>query len=271
VRSPAEFLDDHIPGAINVPVVNDRELAEFDAKAQADLEAAELAGVAAATRNIQIQMTNELVSTGADVEYLIYSRCGGMRSRLFAAALRRRGVIFDVLPGGWRAYRRWVQRSIVRGWRPVRLRVLCGPTGSGQNRLLNALDDAGEQVVNLRSMAARHRPWKGWCAVSSRHRDSSIASVDVCASSIPPGPSGSKRSANGSAACLCRRASSPLAALTAGVLDAPISERVIRWREEHPAIKFAKPDSLLTNPTGSSAIAGCSSRQRITRSEIGAS
>jgi len=148
------------------PVVNDRELAEFDAKAQADLEAAELAGVAAATRNIQIQMTNELVSTGADVEYLIYSRCGGMRSRLFAAALRRRGVIFDVLPGGWRAYRRWVRQHCSRWRASTTNRSPVRPTGSGQNRLLNALDDAGEQVVNLRSMACQAPPLEG-CARSA--------------------------------------------------------------------------------------------------------
>jgi tRNA 2-selenouridine synthase len=60
------------------------------------------------------------------------------------------------LPGGWRAYRRWVNEQLAQ--RPAQLsyHVLCGPTGCGKTRLLQALAECGEQVLDLEALAC-HR------------------------------------------------------------------------------------------------------------------
>lgn len=154
VRSPAEFREDHIPGAVNLPVVDDHEFETLtDLLRSAPAEAEETAGRWAA-RNIRRHLDGAWPDAGTGAEYLVYSGCGAHRSRLFAAALRSaRACRVDVLPGGWRAYRRWVSAGLFSLPGHYNYRVLCAPLGSGQDRFLQALSDAGEQVLDLRSLA----------------------------------------------------------------------------------------------------------------------
>lgn len=154
VRSPAEFREDHIPGAVNLPVIDDHEFETLtDLLRSAPAQAEETAGRWAA-RNIQRHLEDAWPEAGTGAEYLVYSGCGAHRSRLFAAALRSaRACRVDVLPGGWRAYRRWVSAGLFSLPGQYNYRVLCAPIGSGQDRFLRALSDAGEQVLDLRALA----------------------------------------------------------------------------------------------------------------------
>ena len=157
VRSPAEFAEDHIPGAVSAPVLDDAERAQvgtlykqvsaFDAK---KLGAALLAKNAA--RHIE-QLFREKPKSWHP---LVYCWRGGKRSGSMAHILREIGWNAETLEGGYKAYRRWVVEQLAE--LPARLdfRVIHGPTGSGKSRLLAALRRAGAQVLDLEDLAA-HR------------------------------------------------------------------------------------------------------------------
>ena len=55
-RSPHEYADDHIPGAVNLPVVDDAEYAEVGTTHRTDKHSAYLIGVEYSLRNIAAQI-----------------------------------------------------------------------------------------------------------------------------------------------------------------------------------------------------------------------
>jgi tRNA 2-selenouridine synthase len=155
-RSPHEFAEDHIPGAVNLPVVDDAEFAEVGIRHKTDQHGAYLVGVAYSLRNIADQIKPLISRYTPQDRFLVYCFRGGKRSRLWADNLRTIGFEVDVLAGGWKNYRRWVRASLDTLSRSLRYRVLCGPTGSGKTRLLHVLRRQGEQVLELEELA-HHR------------------------------------------------------------------------------------------------------------------
>ncbi|HSA90599.1 MAG TPA: tRNA 2-selenouridine(34) synthase MnmH [Burkholderiales bacterium] len=157
VRSPAEYAEDHIPGAISAPVLDDAERAEvgtlykkvspFDAKR---------AGAALVSRNIARHV--EELFRGKDKAWhpLVYCWRGGKRSGAMAHVLREIGWNAETLEGGYKAYRRYVVSQLQSLPSGLDFRVIHGPTGSGKSRLLGALKRAGAQVLDLEELAA-HR------------------------------------------------------------------------------------------------------------------
>ena len=155
-RSPHEFAEDHVPGAVNLPVVDDAEFAEVGIRHKTDQHGAYLVGVAYSLRNIADQIKPLISRYTPQDRFLVYCFRGGKRSRLWADNLRTIGFEVDVLAGGWKNYRRWVRASLDTLSRSLRYRVLCGPTGSGKTRLLHELRRQGEQVLELEELA-HHR------------------------------------------------------------------------------------------------------------------
>ena len=155
-RSPHEYAEDHIPGAVNLPVVDDGEFAEVGIRHKTDRHAAYLVGVEYSLRNIADQIKPLISRYTPQDRFLVYCFRGGKRSRLWADNLRTIGFEVDVLAGGWKNYRRWVRAGLEVLPRAFGWRVLCGPTGCGKTRVLHALRDAGEQVLELEGLA-HHR------------------------------------------------------------------------------------------------------------------
>lgn len=156
-RSESEFADDHLPGAINAPVLNDAERAEVGTLyKQASPFDARRRGAALVARNIGAFIEQELAGKPRDWAPLVYCWRGGERSAALAHVLARVGWHARQLEGGYRAFRRYVveQLSIL----PARFefRVVCGKTGSGKSRLLQQLAQAGAQVLDLEQLA-HHR------------------------------------------------------------------------------------------------------------------
>ncbi len=156
-RSPAEYAEDHIPGAISAPVLDDAERAEvgtlykqvspFDAKKT---------GAALVAKNVSRHI--EELFKGKDKSWrpLVYCWRGGKRSGAMAHILREIGWKAETLEGGYKAYRRFVVKELERIPKNLEFRVVHGPTGSGKSRLLGALKRAGAQVLDLEELAA-HR------------------------------------------------------------------------------------------------------------------
>jgi tRNA 2-selenouridine synthase len=155
-RSPREFENDHLPAAVNLPVVDNDQYAEVGTLHKTDKHRAYLIGVEYSLRNIAAALSQTVSKFSRSDRILVYCFRGGKRSRLWAENLRTIGYTVDVLPGGWKAYRRWVSSALEVLPRTFDYRVLCGPTGCGKTRLLSALRECGEQVLDLESIA-RHR------------------------------------------------------------------------------------------------------------------
>ncbi len=155
-RSESEFALDHIPGAINCPVLNDEERIRVGTLyKQANAFEAKKIGAALVSRNIARHIETLWLDKPREWKPLIYCWRGGNRSGSLALVLAKIGWPAIQLDGGYKAYRAEVSAALATP-PPLDLRVICGTTGSGKSRLLEVLAARGAQVLDLEQLAA-HR------------------------------------------------------------------------------------------------------------------
>ena len=156
VRTPAEYDEDHVPGAINAPVLSNDERAYVGTlHAQCSAFEARKAGAALISRNIAT-LVEQWRDRPREFAPLVYCWRGGQRSRSLAHVMNEIGWRAMQLDGGYRAYRRHVVQQLETLPPQYTYHVVCGMTGSGKSRLLGALRDEGAQVIDLEALA-RHR------------------------------------------------------------------------------------------------------------------
>ena len=157
VRSPAEFAEDHVPGAINCPVLDDAERALVGTLYTQDSPfAARRVGAVLVARNIARHIEEQFSTRPKGWRPLVYCWRGGQRSAAFTHILREVGWSARRLEGGYKRWRQEVLDSLEAWPANFNWRVLSGPTGSGKSRLLEALAAQGAQVLHLEALAA-HR------------------------------------------------------------------------------------------------------------------
>lgn len=157
VRSPGEFVLDHVPGAINLPVLTDAERAEVGTLyVQESRLKANRIGAAYVARNIAGHLVNELADQPQTFAPLVYCWRGGSRSESMATILSRVGWRTSLLVGGYKTYRRQVQTRLYDQTWPLNLVLLDGDTGTGKTEILTALTARGVQTLDLEGMAG-HR------------------------------------------------------------------------------------------------------------------
>jgi tRNA 2-selenouridine synthase len=155
VRTPAEFADDHVPGAVNCPVLSDAERVEVGTlHATSPFDARKL-GAALIARNIA-GIVERFRDKPRDWTPIVYCWRGGQRSRSLAHVMNEIGWRAAQLQGGYRAYRRHVVEALESAPQRFTYRVICGLTGSGKSRLIDALAAEGAQALDLEGLA-RHR------------------------------------------------------------------------------------------------------------------
>ena len=156
-RSPAEYAEDHIPGAVSAPALDDAERTTIGTlyKQVSPFDARKL-GAALLAKNVARHV--ETLFRGKDSHWrpLVYCWRGGKRSGAMAHILREIGWDVKTLEGGYRAYRRWVIDELQRVPDSFKFIVIHGLTGSGKSRYLKTLQRTGEQVLDLEELAA-HR------------------------------------------------------------------------------------------------------------------
>lgn len=157
VRTPAEFALDHIPCAINYPVLYDDERVVVGTlyKQSSDFEAKKV-GAALIARNIAHHLETHFASKPKSWRPLIYCWRGGSRSGAMAHILNQVGWRAGKLDGGYKSYRHTVLEALALLPSQFQLTVICGLTGSGKSKLLQALQTQGAQVLDLEQLAA-HR------------------------------------------------------------------------------------------------------------------
>lgn len=157
VRTPSEFALDHIPGASNLPVLSDEERARVGTlHKQVSPFTAKKIGAALISVNIARHLETALWNQPRGWRPLVYCWRGGKRSAAFTHVLREVGWDAHQLDGGYKVFRRAVVADLPGLAQRLRYRVVCGLTGSGKSRLLQALHATGAQVLDLEALAA-HR------------------------------------------------------------------------------------------------------------------
>lgn len=157
VRSPAEFAEDHLPGAVNWPVLDDEERRIVGTlyKQVSPLQARKV-GAAMVARNIAKHLDAAVADQPREWQPLVYCWRGGQRSGTLAWFLGQIGFRTAQLQGGYKAFRALVRDELQALPQHLQFQVLCGRTGSGKTRLLHALAAQGAQTLDLEGLAG-HR------------------------------------------------------------------------------------------------------------------
>ena len=156
-RSPLEFLEDHLPDAVNWPTLDDAQRSSIGTLyKQVNAFEARKRGAAMAARNIAEHIEREVIDRPKDWKPLLYCWRGGKRSGSLALVLDQIGFRVTLAEGGYKGFRAALLQHTPRLAQALAWRVVCGTTGSGKTRLLQALQAAGAQVLDLEALA-RHR------------------------------------------------------------------------------------------------------------------
>jgi tRNA 2-selenouridine synthase len=157
VRSPLEYTDDHIPGAINAPVLSNEERVQVGTLyRQVSPFEASRTGAAIVARNIARHLETTFADRPQGWRPLVYCWRGGKRSGSMTVMFNMIGWRARQLDGGYKSYRGATLQALDTLPAALRCVVLVGPTGSGKTRLLNALAQAGAQTLDLEQLAS-HR------------------------------------------------------------------------------------------------------------------
>ncbi len=158
VRSPIEFTDDHLPGAVNLPVLSDEQRVEVGTLHKHDPFSARILGARYISVNCAEHLRTLEQTWSRDHQPLLYCWRGGLRSHSFTHILRSVGWRARLLEGGYKSYRKYVLsnfREQLAGSKAT-FYALTGLTGTGKTRLLSLLKQAGAQVLDLEGLA-NHR------------------------------------------------------------------------------------------------------------------
>lgn len=156
-RSEAEYAIDHLPGAVNWPTLNDQERIDIGTiYKQVNAFEAKKRGAAIAARNIAHHIDTHVIDKAKNWAPLTYCWRGGKRSGSLSLVLGQIGFHVTLIEGGYKAFRSAMRDDLDRRVSQLQWRVVCGTTGSGKTRLLNALQAEGAQVLDLEALAC-HR------------------------------------------------------------------------------------------------------------------
>ncbi len=156
-RTEAEFAEDHLPGAINWPTLNNEERIVIGTMYnQVNAFEAKKRGAALSARNIAAHIEREVLDKPKGWKPLVYCWRGGNRSGALATILSAIGFQVTLIEGGYKAWRNALLESFPAQVQGLDFRVVCGPTGSGKTRLLHALAAQGAQMLDLEALAC-HR------------------------------------------------------------------------------------------------------------------
>lgn len=157
VRAPAEYADDHLPGAISLPVLDDAERARVGTiYKQVSPFTARKVGAALVSRNAARHLEGPLADRDGSWQPLVYCWRGGQRSGSFATILRQIGWRVETIEGGYKAFRGLVVDALYEKPFPAPVVLLDGNTGSAKTELLHLMQAQGVQIIDLEGLA-NHR------------------------------------------------------------------------------------------------------------------
>jgi tRNA 2-selenouridine synthase len=150
VRSPQEFINGHIPGAVNIPLFDDNERIAVGTKYK---EEGRIPAILEGLRRTGPAMFSKLelaLEKSAGGKLLVHCWRGGMRSEAMAWLFSLGNIETEVLEGGYKSYRHYILNSLSEKRKMI---VLGGMTGSGKTHILKYLGSYGQQVIDLEGLA----------------------------------------------------------------------------------------------------------------------
>ncbi len=152
VRSESEFAEATIPGAVNLPLLNDSQRAEVGKlyKEKGAGEAREL-GLRLVSPRLS-EMVRQFSELSREGPLVVFCWRGGMRSKSVCSLLESMDLPVYRLVGGYKAYRRYVNEYLAR---PLRHKVVVihGLTGVGKTEVLHELRRRSLPAVDLEGLA----------------------------------------------------------------------------------------------------------------------
>ena len=154
VRTPDEYAEDHIPGAINYPVLSNEERVIVGTmyKQVSSFEAKKL-GAAFIAKRVAHYIENNFIDKPKNWKPLIYCWRGGKRSGSMTHIFRQIGWNAHILDGGYKSYRKDVVSQLNELPTQFQFQVITGMTGSGKSKVLEKLSAIGAQVLDLENLA----------------------------------------------------------------------------------------------------------------------
>lgn len=157
VRSEGEYKNAHIPGAINIPILNDderREVGTLYDRVSYDL--AKIKAVEYASKKLPELYEKYLELEKTCDEVVIYCDRGGYRSTVLERTFRALGMHISKLSGGYKAYRRYVMEKLDEYFERIKVLTLYGLTGTHKTYIIRRLEEDGIKVLDLEKYA-NHR------------------------------------------------------------------------------------------------------------------
>jgi len=168
-RTPLEFAEDHLPGAINVPLLSNEERVEIGTLyKQQGAHLARFRGLELTAGRFP-QLVAEIAAAASGRPILVYCWRGGLRSKTIASILDLTGFPVKQLAGGYKAFRNQVTACFDNFVPNAPLIVLHGMTGIGKTTLLNLLAERGESIVDLEGVACHRGSAFGSLGLSQEH------------------------------------------------------------------------------------------------------
>ena len=154
VRSPLEFAEDHIVGAINCPVLSDLERQKVGTiyKKESSFKA-KIIGSSLTAKNIAFHIENNFMEKKGSWQPLIYCWRGGQRSKAFSIVLSEVGWRTNQLKGGYKEYRHQVINFLDNIGPKLKITLISGKTGSAKTKILQSIEKEGGQILDLEGLA----------------------------------------------------------------------------------------------------------------------
>ncbi|MDG1882165.1 MAG: tRNA 2-selenouridine(34) synthase MnmH [Alphaproteobacteria bacterium] len=154
VRSPLEFIEDHIVGAINCPVLSDLERQKVGTiyKKESSFKA-KIIGSSLTAKNIAFHIENKFMEKKGSWQPLIYCWRGGQRSKAFSIVLSEVGWRTNQLKGGYKEYRNQVINFLDNIGPKLKITLISGKTGSAKTKILKSIENEGGQILDLEGLA----------------------------------------------------------------------------------------------------------------------
>lgn len=153
LRTPKEFEEDHIPGAMNFPILTNEERHEVGTLYKKDPDRAKNLALVYGHGKLEALQKKIQIYSNAGQQVIFYCYRGGMRSGLLVAHLDSLGFPVVKLEGGYKSYRSFVRRELATYGEKMNFIVLHGYTGVGKTEILTILQKKGIPVLDLEGLA----------------------------------------------------------------------------------------------------------------------
>ena len=154
VRTPKEYREAHIPGAVNIPVFSDKDreivgtIYKQEGKRNAIKEALKIVG----PKVLDLYLQFEECHKGKN-RMVIYCARGGMRSSAITALMKELSLPLIKLENGYKGYRQYINDNLPVLVKKFQFVTLYGKTGSGKTDILKRLKNEGYDILDLEACA----------------------------------------------------------------------------------------------------------------------